>query len=482
MSKKQKRTIFIIIIIIVGLLFSYSIYVQSKLYDGIESKEFKTSVKELTDAAEEIQSTDNIRSLITQWAKNSNIKYTVDENNNIIIKQKSSRSRANSERTLIALEYNNKLFLKNINAYAAAEYYAKHGLNGSNVTVLFLYNDGNYHTGARNISKKYIPKNSRLILLTQGTKSYISRNSLTNTMQTVSIPVKKVSKDCDSAIQIRIGGLTTDVPSGSYQDNPIDTLNTILTRLKTKSIAFQLANVKVENSGNMYPTGITATILLNSYSLESVTSYLEDRQDKFLDDNKEDFPDVYYEFEELTENIPTKAYSSKAIDRLITFLYRYKNGNYRFGKDDVPEGYEENDLYGTNCVENLWVDGNTLKVRISTTAISNKYLKQITKENKEAASLSKVTINTDVTYPLFSNSSKTLMELIQSSYTKVNDTTTVDATIEEDTDSTFTALTFLSAKNKNIDAVHVQLPDSSPVKVSNAILNYPVMELNIFGF
>lgn len=482
MSKKKQRTLFIIIAAIVASLFAYSLYVQSKLYDVVDKKKVKSSIEELTQVATEVRSTDDIRSILTNWAKKNDLKYNVDENKNVILKHTSTRKRSSSKRTVIAVEYNNKLFQKNVVAYATAQYYAKHGLNGSDVTVLFLYNDGNYHTGARNISKKYIPNNARVILLTQGSKSYVSRSSLGNVLQTASIPFTKEARECDSAIKIRIGGLTADTPSGKYQDNPIDELNTVLTRLKTKSIAFQVANIKVESGGNTYPTAISATILINSYSMESLTSYLDDRQEKYEDSNEEDFPDAYYEYEEVTGKLPSTAYSKKSINRLTTFLYTYNNGNYRFGKDDAPEGFKKGDLYGTNCLENLWAEDGQLKVRISTTAISNKYLKQIVQENKEAATLSHTTINTDVTYSQFSNSSTGLMELIQDAYTKVNDTSTVDATVPEDTDTCFTALTFLSTKGKSIDAVHVQLPEDSPVKVANAILNYPVMELNVFGF
>ena len=486
MTKKRRRILLAVIFLIVISLFACSVYMQSQLFASVDKHDLTTLTEELTLATENIHSTDKMKKLLTDWCEDNDIKYKVDSNKNIIISKEADNAKDDMEVTVLAAEYNGKDLVDNISALAAAEYFAKHGLNGGDVHVVFLNNDGNYHTGARNLSKKYVPKNARIILLTGGDSTRISNASFASSLQTVSIPYTSVSNSCDSAIQIRIGGLETGVPSDSIskQTNPITQLGTVLTWLKTKSTTFQLADVKVESNGNMYPTAITATILINSYSLESVSAYLDKRIESFEDDNKDDYPDSYYEYEEITNNIPTEAYSKKATNRLTTFLYTFKNGTYRFDEENLPEDgdYEENDLYGVNCVENLWTEDGALKLRINTSALNKDYLQQITTENQEAATLSKVSIETNVTYASYSNEESTLQTLIQNAYAKVNDTSTVDSSIKEKTDSSFTAMTFLSAKNKNTDAVHIRLSNETDVKTVNAILNYPMMDRNIFGF
>lgn len=486
MTKKRRRFLLAGVALIVLSLFSYSLYINSKIFSIADKQELSALTKALTLSAENVQSTDKILKLLTDWCDDHNVSYKQDSNKNIIITKKAENARKDTEVTVLAVEYNSKTLTNDISALATAEYVSKHGLNGGDVNVIFLYNDGNYHTGARNISKKYVPSHSRIILLNGGKSTYISNTSYANAMQTVAIPYTSVSNSCDSAIEIRIGGLETGIPSDSIsnQTNPITQLGTVLTWLKTKSTTFQLADVKVESNGDMYPTAITAKILINSYSLESVSSYLDKRIESFEEDNKDDYPNSYYEYKEITDNIPTKAYSQKATNRLITFLYTFKNGTYRFDKETLPEGgdYKEKDIYGVNCLENLWTDDGALKLRISTSALNNDYLKKITNENEEAATLSKVKILTDVTYSAYTNKESTLQTLIQKAYAKVNDNSTVDSSIKEKSDSGFTAMTFLAAKNKNTDAVHIQLSEETDVKAVNAILNYPVMDRNVFGF
>ena len=216
--------------------------------------------------------------------------------------------------------------------------------------------------------------------------------------------------------------------------------------------------------------------------MESVTGYLDDRIEDFEDDNKKDFPDSYYEYKELTEQLPSTAYSKKAVNRLITFLYTFKNGTYRFDKDNVPEGYKEKDIYGINSIQNLSTDASALNLRINTMGMNDKYLKQIVKENRNAAELSDVKIHTKITDSPYANKKDTLFQLVQDAYNKVNDVSTVDATIPEKPDCSFTILTFLSAKNRNTDGIHLQITDKTAFKMANSILNSPMMDRNIFGF
>lgn len=485
MTKKKKIILCIAVFaaVVVGI-FSYSIARLNRMYDLVDKRELNNMQDSIESHMEDVDSTDRITHLLTDWCDVNNVKFTIDDNKNVIIRKTSSKTDKHTPTTVLAMEYNSKTFQQDISAYAVAEYFAKHGLNHGDVNVVFFYNDNNHHTGARNISKKYIPKKSRIILLTQGESSYISRSSFGNSLQNVSIPYKKVSRRCDSALRIRIGGIPTGVPSQSTaaQPNPISLLGNILTHLKSKSVSFQLADVKVESNGNMSPTGIQATILIDSYSMESVTTYLDDRIEDFEDDNKKDFPDSYYEYKELTEQLPNTAYSKKAVNRLITFLYTFKNGTYRFDKDNVPEGYKEKDIFGINSIQNLSADSSTLNLRINTMGMNDKYLKQVVKENLNAAELSDVKINTTITDSPYENTRNELFQLIQDAYNKANDISTVDATIPEKPDCGFTILTFLSAKNRNMDGIHLQITDKTAAKIANGILNNPIMDRNIFGF
>lgn len=484
MTKKKKFIIFITVLaVIVVSTASYSAHRLSQLYNITDKRELNNMADEVASHQDDVKDTATITKLLTDWCDVNNLKCTVDSNKNVILSSKASNRKDGTPASVVAMEYNAKTFQQDICAYTSAEYLAKHGMNGSDVKVIFLYNDENLHTGARNLSKKYIPKNSRIVLLSQGEDVAISRNSYANAVQTVSVPYRKTARYCDSALRIKIGGLNAATPSGDTlkQTNPISCLSTILTRLRTKSISFQLADVKVQNNGNMSPSGIEATILLNSYSMESVTTYLDDRIEDFEDDNKKDFPDSYYEYTELT-TLPSYAYSDGATNKLSNFLYTVKSGAYRFDKENVPDGSKEGDLYGFNSIQNLCTQNGKLCVRLSTSAQDSSYLEQIVKENRAAASLSDVKLETEITDSPYQNGNSNLYQLVEDAYTKVNDTSTVDATIPEEDDETFTVMTYLASKSKGTDAVHVTTTDKAVVRVMNALENFPMMDRNIFGF
>lgn len=484
MTKKKKFIIFITILaVIVVSIASYGAHQLSQRYNIADKRELNNMANEIASHQDNIKSTDEITKLLTDWCDVNNLKCTVDSNKNVILSSKASNHKDDTPASVVAMEYNAKTFQQDIYAYASAEYLATHGMNGSDVKIIFLYDDQNLHTGARNLSRKYIPKNSRIVLLSQGDSVSISRNSYATALQTISVPYRKTSRYCDSALRIRIGGLSAVAPSGSTlkQTNPISSLSTILTRLRTKSISFQLADLKVQNNGNMSPSGVEATILLNSYSMESVTSYLDDRIKDFEDDNKKDFPDSYYEYSEL-QTLPAYAYSDSATNKLSNFLYTVKSGAYRFDKENVPDGSKEGDLYGFNSIQNIYSKNGKLCVRLTTAAQDSRYLEQIVKENRAAASLSEVKLETEITDSPYRNSSSDLYQLIEDAYSKVNDTSTVDATIPEENDEAFTVMSFLASKRKGTDAVHVTTTDKAVARVMNALENYPMMDRNIFGF
>lgn len=484
MTKKKKLIILITILVAaVVSIASYGAHRLSQRYDIADKRELNNMAEEVASHQDAIKNTDSITKLLTDWCDVNNLKCTVDSNKNVILSSKGSNRKNGTPASVIAMEYNSKTFQQDVHAYASTLYLAKHGLNGSDVKILFLYNDENMHTGARNLSKKYIPKNSRIVLLSQGGDISISRNSYANTLQTVSVPYRKTARYCDSALRIQIGGLNTVTPSGSTlkQTNPISCLNSILTRLRTKSITFQLADLKVQDNGNMSPSGLEATILLNSYSLESVTSYLDDRIEDFEDDNKKDFPDSYYEYSEL-KTLPSYAYSDGATSKLSNFLYTVKTGAYRFDEENVPEGSKEGDLYGFNSIQNLYTQNGRLCARLSTAAQNSRYLNQIVKENRTAASLSDVKLEAEITDSAYHNDSSKLHQLIEDAYTKVNDTSTVDSTIPEEDDAAFTVMTYLTSKSKGTEAVHVTTTDKAAGRVMNALENFPMMDRNIFGF
>ena len=164
MTKKKKIILCIAVFaaVVIGI-FSYSIARLNRMYDLVDKRELSNMRDSIESHMEDVDSTDRITHLLTDWCDVNNVKFTIDDNKNVIIRKTSSNADKHTPTTVLAMEYNSKTFQQDISAYAVAEYFAKHGLNHGDVNVVFFYNDNNHHTGARNISKKYINRSTPII-------------------------------------------------------------------------------------------------------------------------------------------------------------------------------------------------------------------------------------------------------------------------------------------------------------------------------
>ena len=119
--------------------------------------------------------------------------------------------------------------------------------------------------------------------------------------------------------------------------------------------------------------------------------YFDGQVEKFMKANKKYFPDAKMTYSVITDEskLPDTAISQSTIEYLTTYLYIDKNSNYRFGDDDkIPHKYSKGDVYATNTMEELYVEGNIMHLKMNTTGVTNAYRDQIMKDNASAASLS----------------------------------------------------------------------------------------------
>lgn len=482
MKIRKKHAAFAVIIIIVLAIAGYVFYVNNLRFDYTDSGELTDLTDDLDAKIPNIKTTDQLMKLITDWADYAKVHYTKDDAGNIIFTKKASHQNSDKADTTVCIEMNALTSMKddektNGYLYAMGEYLALHGLSDGDVNVLFLNNRDNLHEGARKVSSKFFSKGTNVINLTADSSTSISRNSFASNTQSVTIPYSKQTRSCDSGLVLHIGGIVSGNPGSSIgsQPNPITALDTVLTRLKSKSISFELANVKVESKGNMYPTGIEATILFNSYAQESVTTYLDERAKKYKDDYEDDFPDIDYSYKliEDSSSLPDTVYSDRTTDILSTFLYTVKNGTYRFDDDDtIPEDYEKGDIYGINCIEDLSVKNGSMNVTLNTVALDDQYMKQILSENRDAATLSKAKLKSVDSWGTFSNTSNKLFQSLEDSYSKFNDLNTRNATIREKPDVGSGPCKLFEQQNSGLDIVHIGVSSKNAVKIMNTLLNY----------
>lgn len=476
LSKHTKTSIILItaLVVVFGSIGIYK-YQNIRVFDKIQYTKLYTN---LENDGEKFQSQKELRNYITDWADDNSLKYRVDKNGNIIFRQKASSRKKHVTPTVIAVSYNYENVVDNRKVLASAAMIAYTKLESGVKTVIFVNNKNNDGSAYLNIDPVYIPDKSKVIYLDYGKAPYVSSRSFRQEDSVVTVNANREPLTCDTAIRIKIGGIKSDVidTNVSKHINPISLFSTVLTRLKSKSTICQLADIKVKNRGYMFPTDLSATIMVNSYAVDSLTNYLDKRIKTFEKSVKEKNPNAYYSYEILADDskkYPEDAYDRNTFNSLTTVLYALKNGVYRYDEDDViPEGYDDKSIYGINCVRQLSADKDAIYIDITSQAADRSAMKKVKGDNSAASKLAGCTITTVNKLSQFNNKKSGLINTLKTTYFKVNDLSGENVTLNEVYDTYFTPMTYLHSVNSSADIVHIKESNDSASVLTNMLLCY----------
>lgn len=470
---RKKKTLYIIIGIAIVLVVAANIYRASKI-KLFDKSAYSALHKSIEASADSFTKQKDLRNFITSWADEQGLKYEIDDSKNIIFTQKAIKKKEHVSPTVIVVNYNYENALDNKKVLASTAMVAAAKIKSGKSTVIFVNNENDDGSAYYALDKKYFPNKAKVIYLDYGKSMYISRKSFASAVQTFSIPTSTVDTECDTAIKIKIKGLNSDCVDTSINKrvNPISLLSTVLTRLKSKSTISQIADIKVRNKGKMYADSLEATILLNSYSVESFTKYLDKRIEKF---NKAcDDETCEYSYKILKEDkIPYTAYSKETFDALTTLLFTMQNGTQRFDEENViPEDYAIDDIHTITCPTQLRIEDDQIYLDVYSQAVNSDYLNQALKENSTAASLSKCSVYSSSKISSFVNKKVGLQHKLQQSYFKVSDLYGTSFSLSEDADTYATSMSYLHDINPKMEIVHIKENSSSASVIANMLISY----------
>lgn len=473
-NKKTTAIVLVIVLTFVGIIAYYKM-AKTRLVDKANYTSFR---EQLVSKSTSFKSNSDLKKFIESETAKDKVLFITDEYGNIIITRTASDVTAPA--TVVVADYNYKTAKIDADALATLHEVSTSKTTGGSVIAIFLNNDNNEHSGVKNINSTYIPANSNVVYVSSGKKLYISNNSFASGMSDVSIPYTTEARTQNTGIKIKISDIQTDNPSSyiSQQPDVFDVFSTIVAKYKNKSVSYQVADIKVGNNGNMYPSSLEFTLLLDSYNLEDTKEYFDGQVDRFMKANKKYFPDSKMTYTVITDEskLPDTVISQQTIDYLTTYLYIDKNSNYRFSDDDkIPAKYSNGDVYATNTIEQLYVEGDTLHLTMNTTGVTDKYRDQVMKDNASAASLSGLEISTYDLYSAFSNKKQKLSTDLSALYSNVNDKGAQTMVIPLDKDQKFTTMSILNSIQSKANITHINLNDddlNAGIKVTNTILNY----------
>lgn len=482
----KRKTLLLIFSFLLIIILVLGIYRMSKI-KLFDRSAYYTLNKNLKASSEAFESQKDLKNFIIEWADTQNLKYEVDDENNIIFTENAISKKKNISPTVVLVNYNFETAYNNSKVLTSAAMITQTKIKSSKTTVIFVNNENNNGKGYYNLDKKYFPNKSKVIYLDYGKYMYVSNKSFTSAMQSIVIPTKTTSVHCDSAVKIKIKGLESDDidTSISNRTNLLSTLSSILTRLKSKSTICQIADIKLSNKYKMYPDGLEITILLNSYSIDSFTKYLDKSiskfEKKYSDNEKFEYT---YKIIKKKKKLPKKAYSKKTFNALTTLLFSVKNGAERFDEESViPKGYEIKDIntITSPCQLRNAEDGN-LYLDVYTQAVNSDYLNKATRDNSTVAKLSNCKIYKTTTIPSFSSKNKKFLRKLQRAYFKVSDLYGANFSLELDADTYFTPMSYLHKINTNMDIVHIKENSKSAGTLTNMIICYIQTRGNILSF
>lgn len=478
----------ILVISVTVAIISLHMSQNTKLLDKAAYKEFKEAVDEVADSeAGAFESQEALRTFIKSWFDNYGLKYEEDEYGNIIFDKEPVKRKKNVTPTLVCVSMNYETACDNSQLLASAAAIALTGIESGRQTVIFVDDEQNLGKGYKGLTDKYVTPRTKVIYMDKGSSLYLSTASFEKVFSHFSLEAEREENVCDTAVKVTIKGVPSAVVTTNVnkQPDPISAFSGMLSRLKSKSAIYRVADLKVESNGDMYPVALEATITLNSYAAGSFTSYLDKRikaWDKAYGKDNEDLV-FSYEVVDKPESIPETTYTAETTDKLAGILYTVKSGTYKYADNDViPENKKAGDVNGINALLGIEAGDDNISIRVMSQGAGDMYTNRILYDNKAAAELYGCEYKTDSKTDAFENDKDSLSLTFKKTYDKVNDTTSAGTELSLDTDNFFTPCSYLQAISSDADIIHLRMDGPNASKIANTVLCYIKTKGNISFF
>lgn len=475
----------LILLIIIAACSAY-FYHRANRYKVLDKAAFSDLISETSASVENgFENQEQLASLITEWADSKSLEYKTDKAGNIIFDTPAISRKKNVSPTVIVCGLNYKTAAEDALSIASAQMIAMTDLESSRKTVIFVNNENENGSGYKSLSKKYVSDNKKVIYLDQGHKAYLSPYSFSESISEISMPAAKEESDLDTAVKIHISGIVSRriLPENAEsQPDPLFVFGSLLTRLKSGSVDYRVSEFNIGSNGNMYPDSLDACILLNSYSKDSFTKYIDRFSRNWLRDYMKENPELSFTYEVIEDEslLPKKCYDADTSDLLARLLYTISGSVYTFSANDsIPEGKDEGDYSAVNALTDLSESGSSIKLRMLSQGYDDIFLDRILIDNRAGAELLACSYKEIEKSAAFENDRDSLFRTFRATYAKVH-SSSENPELAVSTDSFFTPCSYLAMKDSDSDIVHLRLSEKSASNLINTLMCYIKTKGNTF--
>lgn len=298
----------------------------------------------LNDALSENGSFKAFTDIITNWAKENNIKLTSTNDKYLVLSKKGTDDVSGKESFTFhaTIDFTTQKSTKSSLSSAAAVMTALNKAHSSEKTrgIFTLMKNGKA-IGAEALNAEYLKCDNFIDI------SYSKKTALYNTIaassdmsasKDLNMTPSKYSKAYKLDLKLK-EGQSAYKNRGTYP-NAIKTIGDLLASCQSSSVLFELASFEGGTDTDMLPSKATATIVLHENDVESFTKRFDKSYDR-IESDYEDLDDENETFEyTMTEvDLPDVVVNKEDTEKIVSLMYTMINGAYMKNDDGNVKAY-----------------------------------------------------------------------------------------------------------------------------------------------
>lgn len=328
------------------------ILLATLLLTGCSGTSDEPSVKEtvssnydlLSDTLSDNSSFEAFAEVITNWAKENDIKLTSTNNKYLVLTKKGTDDAAGKESFTFhaTIDFSNQKNTESSLSSAATVMTALNKAHSSEKTrgIFTLVEKGKV-IGAEALNAEYLKCDNFIDI------SYSKKTALYNTIaassdmcasKELNMTPSKYSKAYKLDLKLK-EGQSAYKNRGAYP-NAIKTIGDLLASCQSSSVLFELASFEGGTDTDMLPSEATATIVLHENDVESFTKRFDKSYDR-VESDYEDLDDEEETFEyTMTEvDLPDVVVNKEDTEKIASLMYTMINGSYMKNDDGDVKAY-----------------------------------------------------------------------------------------------------------------------------------------------